>query len=605
VGYGVDLGSSALKVVAVRRALGGYKVVGVARRRVAAGRAAAGDPKGALLKLLFDAIGPRNGQRAGVVGLSGRDINLQLVQQPNMKPLNYRVMMGYELEQRRGEATDLYLDYCTLREPDPYFPQYLALVGIGKNSYVDDRIDLLARTGLDVRDAVPNAFALYSAYRNAYEVEGGTVLLLDVGSDNMDMAFVRGGRLIFARNVSSGARVFDHQLANALGVPAEEAEQLKVEHGNLGPAAEDADEEKEGEIRGPVRSAAGQLMGFITSSINHAKVQLNDRELVVDKIYLSGGGARLRGLPEYLSGAVKVPVELLDPFRKLDTSAIDRQGGEEARRLPTDLAVAVGLGQLVSPTPAAAAATLSILPDRLKRRRNYFRTTFWLAAAGGALAATLLALTVLAFIRKSAEEGELESYRAKTADVKKRIDEMEAIDREQRELSAKVDWLVSQVSGGRVALDVVARLKKALPAGVTIHEIRLGDPPGRRDRRDLVDADRWRVAFTAKRRGLVIGELDGDFSGREIKLKGHPDPFTDEDVVDGIEQGVLRWPASARAVLVAGEVDENIRGGALEALNGIRDQLTDPSRGVKASILPQRPSDRRGWRVFEILVSFE
>ena len=45
-------------------------------------------------------------QRAGVVGLSGRDINLQIVQQPAMKPLNFRVMMGYELDQRKGEATE-------------------------------------------------------------------------------------------------------------------------------------------------------------------------------------------------------------------------------------------------------------------------------------------------------------------------------------------------------------------------------------------------------------------------------------------------------------------------------------------------------------------
>src|SRR5262249_1865186 len=154
-----------------------------------------------------ESLGPRNGQGAGVVGLSGRDINLQVVQQPAMKPLNYRVMMGYELDQRRGEATDLYLDYCTLREPDAFFPQYLALIGMGKSAYVDDRIDLLAKSALDVRDAVPNSFALYSAYRNAYGTEPGTVLLLDIGSDNMDIAFVRGGRLIFARNVSSGARV--------------------------------------------------------------------------------------------------------------------------------------------------------------------------------------------------------------------------------------------------------------------------------------------------------------------------------------------------------------------------------------------------------------
>src|SRR5436190_7494597 len=288
MGFGVDIGSTAVKVVSVRRTLAGYKVVGVARRRVGKGA-----DRPVLQKAVAEALGPRNGQSAGVVGLSGRDINLQLVQQPAMKPLNYRVMMGYELDQRRGEATDMYLDYCTLREPDQFFPHYLALIGIGKSAYVDERIDLLKKSNIDVRDAVPNSFALFTAYRTSYDPEPGTVLLLDIGSDNMDIAFVRAGRLIFARNVSSGARVFDTQIAAATECSPEEAEARKVKFANLGPP-DGAEDEIAEAVRGPVRSAAGQLSGFITSSINHAKMQLNDKELALDKVYLYGGRARVR-----------------------------------------------------------------------------------------------------------------------------------------------------------------------------------------------------------------------------------------------------------------------------------------------------------------------
>src|SRR5215831_290060 len=380
--YGVDIGSTAVKVVDVRRTFGGYKVVGAARKRVGKGA-----EKAALQKALGEALGPRNGQRAGVVGLTGRDINLQVVQQPAMKPLNYRVMMGYELDQRRGEATDMYLDYCTLREPDQFFPQYLALIGLGKSAYVDERIDLLVKSNLDVRDAVPNSFALFTAYRSSYDPEPGTILLLDIGSDNMDIAFVRAGRLIFARNVSSGARVFDSQIAGATECSPEEAEARKVQLANLGPP-EGAEDELAEAVRGPVRSAAGQLAGFITSSINHAKMQLNDKELAVDKVYLSGGGSRIKGLPEYLSGALKIPVELLDPFRKADTSAVEKLGGEALRELPTDMAVALGLAQLVS--PPANATSISILPAHLKKRRAFFHTNLWLALGGGVLVATLL-----------------------------------------------------------------------------------------------------------------------------------------------------------------------------------------------------------------------
>src|SRR5579862_7222299 len=103
MGYGVDLGSSGIKVISVKRTLGGYKLVGAARKRMARG-----SDKVSVLKALAGTLGPQSSAAAAVVGLSGRDINLQVVQQPAMKPLNYRVMMGYEMDQRKGEATDMY-----------------------------------------------------------------------------------------------------------------------------------------------------------------------------------------------------------------------------------------------------------------------------------------------------------------------------------------------------------------------------------------------------------------------------------------------------------------------------------------------------------------
>jgi type IV pilus assembly protein PilM len=593
MGYGVDIGSTAVKVVDVRRTFGGYKMVAAARKRVA--KAA---EKTLLLRAVNDALGPRNGQRAGVVGLSGRDINLQIIQQPAMKPQNYRAMMGYELDQRRGEATDVYLDYCTLREPDPYFPQYLALIGVGKSTYVDDRIDLLVKSGLDVRDAVPNSFALFTAYRSSYDPEPGTVLLLDIGSDNMDIAFVRAGRLIFARNVSSGARQFDSQIAGATGCSPEDAEAMKVASANLGPSATPEDEEREDAVRGPVRSAAGQLSGFITSSINHAKMQLNDKELAVDKVYLSGGGARVRGLPEYLSSSLKIPVEVLDPFRKVDVSAVVQMGGDAIIQLPTDMAVALGLAQLVA--PPAGATSLSILPVSLKKRRDFFQTNLWLGIAGGVLVATLLVLTVLGLIRKSTQTTLTEEFAEQAKQTNAKMDEMEALEREQRETAAKSDYLLSHLAGGRVLLDTVARLSKALPPEIRLRDMKMGDPEVRRAR--ARDDDRMRAAFTARKRGLVVGEIESE-TDQEIKIGG--EAFRDEDIVDGIKQGVVRWPAFGRAIQITGEIDDTIRGGAAEALSTLCDQLSDASRGVKATLPKTKATDKQGWRQFEILITFE
>ena len=330
-------------------------------------------------------------------------------------------------------------------------------------------------------------------------------------------------------------------------------------------------------------------------------MQLNDKELAVDKVYLSGGGARVRGLPEYLSSSLKMPVEVLDPFRKVDVSSVVQMGGDLITQLPTDMAVALGLAQLVS--PPAGLKSLSILPVQLKKRRDFFQTNLWLGIAGGVLVATLLVLTALGLIRKSAQTTLLEEFTQQTKEINGKMDEMEALEREQRETTAKSDYLLSHLAGGRVLLDTVARLSKALPPEIRLRDMKMGDPDAKRGRARATE-DLTRAAFTARRRGLIVGEIEGE-SDQEIRIKGQGEPFRDEDIVDGIKQGVVRWPAFGRALQLTGEIDDTIRGGPAEALRTLCDQISDASRGVRASIPSQKAADKPGWRLFELLITFE
>jgi hypothetical protein len=209
----------------------------------------------------------------------------------------------------------------------------------------------------------------------------------------------------------------------------------------------------------------------------------------------------------------------------------------------------------------------------------------------------LVVLTVLGLVRRGSEVASLEKFRADTLSIKEQIDRMDRLSVEQRDLGAKTDYLLSHLSGGRVALDVTARLGKALPKGMALREIKMGDYALVR-RGD--GAERTRVAFNFRGRGLVIGELESE-SGDEIRLKGQADAYPVASVVGE----VLRWPAVGRTIVIEGEVDENIARGAGEAVKALRDQLTDSSRGMKASIDNQKASSKPGWREFRIAVTFE
>lgn len=578
--YGVDIGNAALKVVGLKRTLRGYRLVGVARQRFGS------DVTSTATRALREAFSSVGGKKVGLIGLSGRDINLQLVQQPAMKPVNYRTMMRYELEQRGGEADALYLDYCTLREPDAYFPNYFAMVGVGRRPFIDDRLKIAGHAGMDVRAAVPNPFALFAAYQTAYAGEGGAVLLLDIGADNMDTALVRGGRLIYARNVSSGAGTFDAAIAGMPGISLERAEHLKVKYGNL--SGSEGESAKADEIRPTLRTAAGQLVGVIQSSINFSRIQLNEKELAIDRIYLSGGGARLQGFPEYLRSALKTEVELLDPFKGMDLSNLEDSEREVLHALPSDLATGVGLALLAC--ARKPSVTLSLVPESLRKRHEFFRTKFALFSSAAVLLVTLFLLTVGAAIRRGAHRSALAEFRTRTEDVRRRIERLDAVEGEIRNLVAREDLLAGEIRGPQIALDTVHKLKQTLPDGVHISAIQLEEGTPRK-----------RAAFGVKGRGVIFGEIRKE-DDETVTLLGPSENTLPRNQLEGL----VTWLVPGSSIAIEGEVDENIRGGARTALKEIAQQMADPSRAVRAELAKQESSpDKPGWRRFRIKLTFD
>ncbi len=601
MGFGIDLGSTSLKVVRVQRTLKGFRLVGAARTHIPPGPDRKEEAVSALREILS-----RTNPGIGVAGLGGRDVNLQVVQQSAMAPANYRAMMGYELEQRRGSDGGLYGDFTTLREPDPYNPGYLAMVGVAKREYVDDRTGIVSGAGIDVRDAVPTAFAIFAAYRNAYGVENGTVMLIDIGAENTDLALVRGGRLIFCRNVGTGAAVVDQGIARLGGLSADEAEARKIRFANLGPPADNADA-REDEIRPAVRAGASQISGTIQSTIALARNQLAEKDLAVDKLYLSGGGARLRGLSNYLQSALKIPVEMLEPFRGVELGKF--AGESELAARPSDLTAALGLAQ-ISVDPKSAAASLSILPDRIKTRRNFFRGPAFLVAAGILMAVGVIAVTGVAIVRRGKAASSLREFQDGNKEVDLRIQRLNDSEAALRTLIAKWRMLDSHVTPGRGLLDSIRTMRKILPEGVHIKSVKLINLQEERGHM----APPERVVFTSPGRGILEGVIPARKSA-ETRTPGQPVPIRiiEDDGRRGAPEmfapdsmeGTVKIVAPWLGVQIEGEIDDRIKGTPQAVLDDLKQQLSDPSRGVTSELLQEGAGSKPGWQLFKVILQFE
>ncbi|MDQ3806165.1 MAG: pilus assembly protein PilM, partial [Acidobacteriota bacterium] len=144
-----------------------------------------------------------------------------------------------------------------------------------------------------------------------------------------------GVRSVFTRDVSVGGHQYTALLQKELGLTYEQAEQVK--RGGPPPAHVEAVD-----IDGVLETVSDMLALEISKTFDFYRATADDGEGAVQKIFVSGGGSKLKGLNEYLSNRFEIPVEPLDPFRRIKVDA-RRFDPDYMREVVPEMAVAVGL----------------------------------------------------------------------------------------------------------------------------------------------------------------------------------------------------------------------------------------------------------------------
>ncbi|HUI43631.1 MAG TPA: type IV pilus assembly protein PilM [Terriglobia bacterium] len=178
-----------------------------------------------------------------------------------------------------------------------------------------------------------DGFAVQNAFETGYQPPpDSTLALLNVGASQMNVNIVSNGVPVFARDIPFGGMQYTEALQKALEVSFEEAEKLKrgEEHPKVTAEARDA----------VLASVTQNLVAEIRGTFNFFRQMTGSA--AIDRIYLSGGTARLAGLAERVEQELAIPVEILDPLRGIAANPANFEADKLARLSP-QLAVAVGL----------------------------------------------------------------------------------------------------------------------------------------------------------------------------------------------------------------------------------------------------------------------
>ncbi|HIG11135.1 MAG: pilus assembly protein PilM [bacterium] len=312
------------------------------------------------------------------VGLTGREVNLRYVRVPRVPDWQLRKLMRFEVEDIGGQSDSAVAsDFNLLPELPEIEGEDVVVLAMAKDSLLDEHLAGLAGMGCKLEAFAPAALGLYNAWMRYGVIEGDTVMIANIGRENIDVVIARGPDLLFARNLSGGSLLFDQAIAQQFNISVPRAEEVKLKYATLAPGARFENPNQEKASRA-IAGAAGQLQSLLQSTVMFCKSQLKIGGLKIDRVVLCGGGAALTGLPQWLENAMGVPTELFDCVRVLDTSNLEPEAADNLEEYKLEAVVALGLATMASDPDAYS---IEILPEGLRQRRDFWSGTAFLVAS--------------------------------------------------------------------------------------------------------------------------------------------------------------------------------------------------------------------------------
>ena len=332
---GLDLGSSAVKAVELRRVRAGFELVGVGLEPLEPGAVAEGAIEDA--ESVAEAIGrlfsrSRIRARKVATSVSGHSVIVKKLTLPAMSREELVEAIQWEARQVIPfDLSEVHLDHQVLAGAPGREDTQVLLVAARKER-VASRLETIAGAGLSPVIVDVDGFALHNAYEANYgRGSSVTTALLHIGAGVTNLVVTRGGIPLFTRDLSAGGNQLTGLLQQQLRIDFEEAERMKKES-----ALEALEAGPSGAL---LQSATETLLLETRKSLDLFEAAAEGES--IQRVYVSGGCSELAGLMERLQSGLDLPLEPLDPFKSI---AVGRGVDKESlyRQAPS-LAVAVGL----------------------------------------------------------------------------------------------------------------------------------------------------------------------------------------------------------------------------------------------------------------------
>lgn len=284
-----------------------------------------------LVEVIKNSLGRVKGRKLGVkniiASLPEQKAFLQVIQMPKMKPEELRGAIRFEAENYIPlPIEDVYLDFEIVVPLRDHLDHLDVLISALPRETIDSYMECFREAGL-----LPLALEIESQsiaramIKN--QVAPFSVLLADVGQSSTGFSIFSGYSLRLTSSIPVSLDNFTKATAKTFKVADKEAEKMNQAYGIGGAAPKEKSpkNKKTGkdEIKNAISEAVTPVLTDLKEQIqkyldyyrtHSSHEHLLERNKYVEKVILSGPGAALKGLSDFLSLELQIPVELGNPW---------------------------------------------------------------------------------------------------------------------------------------------------------------------------------------------------------------------------------------------------------------------------------------------------
>jgi type IV pilus assembly protein PilM len=334
---GLDIGCSSIKLVELREDKKGYKLQNLAISPL--------PPEAIVDGALMDSVtiidtirdvvaSAKTRARDVVTSVSGHSVIVKKISLPFMTEAELEESIQWEAERYIPfDINDVNIDF-QIFGASPENPEVMDVILVAaKKDIINDYVSVIMEAGLNPVVIDIDSFALENMLAINYDIaKEETVAIVNVGASVANINIVRNNTSAFTRDIFKGGNQITEEIQRQLHVDHEEAEKIKV--------GSKVDLASQSVIENVLKTASESLAAEIGNSLDF--FQSTTTYDKIGKLYLSGGGSKIKDFDMTLQQQIGIPVEIANPFKKVEYSGKNFDL-EYLREIGPIMAVGVGL----------------------------------------------------------------------------------------------------------------------------------------------------------------------------------------------------------------------------------------------------------------------